>query len=62
MNPDEFAKILTEKLQRVLVEQQMQEREATNLSQSLEVNKQTLNLCLLLYIFFYLFIMSEFYL
>jgi len=39
MNPDEFAKVLTEKLQKVLLEQQMQEREATNLSHSLEVSK-----------------------
>ncbi|KAK3726635.1 hypothetical protein QZH41_012288 [Actinostola sp. cb2023] len=36
IGPDEFAKILTEKLEKVLAERQLKEREALNLSQSLD--------------------------
>ena len=38
MPHDEFARVLTEKLEKVLMERELQDREALNLSASLQVN------------------------
>jgi hypothetical protein len=38
LSRDEFAQILTQKLEKVLIERQIQEREAINLSHSIDVS------------------------
>lgn len=41
-NPPEFARVLTEKLQRVILERELQEREARNLSSHFEMPKKSI--------------------